>query len=278
MAVNPLEHVTDTDTWQFFESLGGGFFIHLPSFNLFGRHFQITKFMVLEVIAALLIVAIYVWPGRLAKRVQNGDPPKGKFWNTFESLLTFIRDEVAKPYIGEHDADRFVPFLWTMFLFVLVCNLLGMFPFMASPTASIAVTGAMALCSFLVIHVSAVAKLGPVHYLKSYIPNTGLPILYVFPLIILIIVIEVMSHFIKAFVLAVRLFANMLGGHTVLAVILGFIVMAKSAGAIFWPVAFSSVVGMIFLSLLELFVAFLQAYIFVFLTALFIGGALHPEH
>src|SRR5262249_27552010 len=157
-------------------------------------------------------------------------------------------------------------------------NLLGLVPFAASPTASIAVTGALALCCFLVIHGSAVVKLGPLGYLKSYVPHTGLPLLAALPLIVLIAGIEVFGHLLKSSVLAVRLFANMLGGHTVLAVILGFIVMAEHAGALFWPVAFTSVLGVVALSFLELFVAFLQAYIFVFLTALFLGSALHPEH
>ncbi|MGH7170397.1 MAG: F0F1 ATP synthase subunit A [Gemmataceae bacterium] len=279
MAANPLEHVNDTGTWVFFESLGGGAEVHLPSFPVgFGHRFQITKFMIVELLAALAIVAIYVWPGKLAQRAREGQPPKGLFWNTFESLLTFIRDEVAKPYIGEHDGDKYVPFLWSQFLFVLFCNLMGLVPFLASPTASLAVTAALALCSFFVIHGGAVAKHGPLHYAQSYVPHTGLPLWASLPLIILIVSIEVFGHFIKAFVLAVRLFANMLGGHTVVAVILGFIVLAKNAGALFWPVTAASVVGVVALSFLELFVAFLQAYIFVFLTAIFLGGTLHPEH
>jgi F-type H+-transporting ATPase subunit a len=280
MAANPLDHVSDSREWVIFESLGGGWVIDLSRLHFYiGNHrFQLTKFMVLEVIAALVILGIYVWPGRLARRARDGSPPRGAFWNAFETLLTFVRNEVARPYIGEHDADRFVPFLWTLFLFILFLNLLGMVPFAASPTASIAVTGALALCCFLVIHGSAVVKLGPLGYLKSYVPHTGLAWYASLPLVVLIAGIEVFSHLIKSSVLAVRLFANMLGGHTVLAVILGFIVMARHAGALFWPVTFASVLGVVALSFLELFVAFLQAYIFVFLTSLFLGGALHPEH
>src|SRR5207245_3433508 len=91
--------------------------------------------------------------------------------------------------------------------------------------------------------------------------------------------IEIMGHFIKAFVLAVRLFANMLAGHTVLAVILLFIVMAQGTSwYMFWPITVGSIVGVTLLSLLELFVAFLQAFIFTFLTSLFLGMTLHPEH
>src|SRR5262249_17883817 len=182
------------------------------------------------------------------------------------------------PSIG-HDADMFVPFLWTLFVFILFCNLMGMFPFLGSPTASITVTGALALISFFVIHGSAVAKMGFGHYLKSYIPHIEVPLGMGYFLIPMIVIIEVMGNFIKAFVLAVRLFANMLAGHTVLAVILLFIVLAKDAAMLlFWPITAASVLGVVALSLLELFVAFLQAFIFTFLTALFLGSTLHPQH
>lgn len=264
---SPFDHVMDQKHWHFFETQG--IELHLPAIG----PFHITKFMILELVAAGLILAIFI---PIARRAGKGEPPRGYFWNCFEVLLTFIRDKVAKPALG-HDADRFVPFLWTMFLFILFCNLLGMIPYMGSPTASISVTGALALCSFLVIHGSAVAKLGPIRYLKSYIPHTGLPLLAALPLIILIMGIEIFGQFIKAFVLAVRLFANMFGGHMVLAVILLFIVMARDA-ALFWPITIGSVAGVALLSLLEIFVAFLQAFIFTFLTSLFLGFALHPQH
>jgi F-type H+-transporting ATPase subunit a len=267
MAADPFDHVLDTQDWHIFESLHVGF--QLPFF--------ITKFMVLELIAAGLILAIFL---PLAKRAQTGEPPRGPLWNAFESLLTFIRDKVAKPCIGEHDADRFVPFLWTIFLFVLFCNLLGMFPFMGSPTANINVTGALALCSFAVIHGAPIVKMGPVGYVKSHIPHIhGVPFVLSIFLVPGIVAIEILGHFIKAFVLAVRLFANMLAGHTVLAVILLFIVMARDESLFLWaPITAGSVLGVTALSLLELFVAFLQAYIFVFLTSLFLGMTLHPAH
>src|SRR5262249_49009972 len=186
---------------------------------------------------------------------------------------------VAKPSIGEHDADRFVPFLWTMFLFILFCNLLGLVPFMGSPTANISVTGALALCSFGVIHGAPIGKMGFGGYLKSYLPHIDVPFGMGYLLIPGIAAIEIFGHFIKAFVLAVRLFANMLGGHTVLSVILLFIVMVKDQALyLSAPITMASVLGVTALSLLELFVAFLQAFIFTFLTAIFLGMTLHPAH
>ena len=150
---------------------------------------------------------------------------------------------------------------------------------MGSPTASISVTAALAICSAVLIHGAPVAKMGFGHYLKSYIPHMDLPFGLGYFLVPMIFGIEIFGHFIKAIILAVRLFANMFAGHTVLAVILLFIVMARStAWYLFWPVTGVSVLGVAALSLLELLVGFIQAYVFVFLTAIFLGSTLHPQH
>jgi len=272
---DPLGHVIDIyGQWHLFDTFGPT--IPLPEFH-FGKYtFRVSKYMVLELLAGVLIAAIYI---PLSKRVRNGDPPRGGWLNAFESLLTFIRDEVARPNIGHH-ADRYVPFLWTLFLFVLFNNLLGMFPFLGSATASIWVTGGLAVCSLFAIHGGGIAEMGLVPYLKSLWPHLDIPVPVVgFLIKLLIFVIEFLGVFIKAGVLAVRLFANMLAGHAVLAMIMLFIVMASNASPLLWgTVTVASVLGVVALSLLELFVAFLQAYIFTFLTALFMGMSMHPAH
>ncbi|HTK77245.1 MAG TPA: F0F1 ATP synthase subunit A [Gemmataceae bacterium] len=282
MAANAEDHVKDSAHFHLTDILGGGVSIDLPSFNLFGHHFQVTKFMVLELLAAVLAAAIFI---PLCRRAARGELPKGPFWNAFESLLTFIREQVAKPCIGDHDADHYVPFLWTMFIFILFCNLLGMFPFMGSPTASAWVTAGLAVCSFVMMHGAPIAKHGLIPYLKSTWPHIELGeniIAKAFGwfLSAAIWTIEMFGTVIKSFVLAVRLFANMFAGHMVLASLLLFIVIVGQGGLnLLWGVVtFSSVMGVVALSLLELFVAFLQAYVFVFLTSLFMGMALHPEH
>jgi len=274
MAANPFEHVQDSQHWHIFDRLFGGWSLSLPE-PIPGH--PITKFMILELIAAFLIIVIFI---PLCRRAQKGGLPKGPFWNTFEAFLTFIRDEVAKPNLGDHDADRYVPFLWTLFVFILFCNLLGMIPFLGSPTASISVTAALAVCSFIMMHAAGIMKLGGWHYIKSLWPHLDLPLPARLIIGLLIFVIELFGTVIKSFVLAVRLFANMFAGHMVLATILGFIVMVGVNGfTLLWPVVtLASVLGVVALSLLELFVAFLQAYIFVFLTALFMGMSMHPSH
>jgi F-type H+-transporting ATPase subunit a len=265
-----FSHVADSDHFAFFE----GVHIHLP---------LKAKFMVLEFIAVGIISFFFI---RLAQRVATGQPLRGRLWNFLEFLLPFIRDQVAIPGIGEHDYKRFLPYLWTLFLFILTLNLLGMLPFLASATASLAVTGSLALVSFVVIHVNGIrANHGVGGYLKSFIPHidTSDKVMKVLgpPIVCMMFVLELMTAVIRAFVLAIRLFANMLAGHTVLFILLSFIPMAHEAKAsdiVFWGVTVSSVFTVVGLSMLELFVACLQAFVFTFLTAIFIGSAMHPQH
>ena len=260
------EHVRDTAEFEF-----PFYTYHLP--KVFG--FQLTRFMVLEVIAAALMLLIFI---PLARRVRSGGAPHGFFQNLFESVLVFIRDEIARPSIGSHDADRFLPFLWNIFFFILFCNLLGIVPWMGSPTGALTVTTALAGVTFCAVVGTGLMKFGPAGYLKSLVPHMVLPRALAMFLIPMIFVIELAGLLIKHVVLAVRLLANMFAGHLVLAVILGFVLtMAKSMVVLWLGVTISSVLGAAALTLLELFVAFLQAYIFTFLSALFIGMAVHPH-
>lgn len=236
---------------------------------------KLTKFMVLEVLIAAIIVILFVF---LAMRLKGGSQAKGRLWNMLEVFLLYIRDHIARPCIGFHEADKFVPFLWTMFLFVLGCNLMGMIPWMGSPTGALAVTAALAFATFIVVIGSGMKKLGVVGFWKAQVPHMDLPKPIAILLIPLIFVIEILGLFIKHCVLAVRLLANMMAGHVVLAVLLAFIAASAVAGQAVWgSVTAASVLGATALSLLELFVAFLQAYIFTFLSALFIGAAVHPH-
>lgn len=248
---------------------------HLPVIEIFGYQLQITKYMVLEVVAAVLMLAIFV---PLAWRMRKGEAPKGRFWNFFELILVFIRNEVAQPAIGKEDADRFLPFLWTVFFFVLFCNLLGMVPWMGSPTGSIIVTGALAVCMFAMTLATGMQVHGAAGFWTGLVPHIDVPgpmNLFLKPMLF---AIEVLGLVIKHSVLAVRLMANMFAGHLVLAVIASFITATAHSMIILWlGVTVGSLGGAVAISCLELFVAFLQAYIFVFLSALFIGMAIHQH-
>jgi len=277
-AFNPITHVADSHEIEIFPT--AGLTIHLP--------WGITKFHVLVTLAAVIVACAFIW---LAKRVQSGDRPRGRLVNFLEFVLVFIRDQVARPSIGEHDFRRFLPFLWTLFLFILVMNLLGMLPFLGSATANLAVTGVLAGISFVVIHYNGIAaNHGLKNYLKTFIPHidTNDPVMKYMgpPLMVGMFFLELLSAVIRGVVLAVRLFANMLAGHTALVVVLSFIMLAGQSAAagsaqastFFWPITISSAAVVVLLSLLELFVACLQAFVFTFLTAIFIGLAIHPQH
>lgn len=249
--------------------------IPLPQIDLFGYQLQLTKFMVLELAAAALMVLIFV---PLARRIRAGRRPCGRLWNLLEAMLVFLRDDVARPAIGRHEADRFLPYIWNVFFFVLLCNLLGLVPWAGSPTGALAVTGALALISFLTVVGSGMAKFGIIHYWTGMVPEMELPLVLAVLLKPLILLIEVLGLCIKHGVLAVRLLANMFAGHLVLAVVILFIGWTANQLFVLWlGVAAASVLGAVALSLLELFVAFLQAYVFTFLSALFIGLAVHPH-
>ncbi len=277
---NPTSHVVDQPYFEIFESLHWK--IWLPEFG----SFALTKFMVLQVLGSLILLGLFV---PLAKRIRHGEAPRGRLWNALEFLLVFIRNDVARPSIGKEEADRYVPFLWTIFFFILVCNLMGLVPFLGSPTGAITVTGVLALCSFVVIHSVPIIRMGPLGYLQTFAPPIELnsPIMWVLgPFIIaMMFVIELIGAFVRAIVLAIRLFANMFAGHTVLAAILSFIGVAGELWndgnlhiAGFVSITVIDLVVATALSVLELGIAFLQAFIFTLLTAMFIGMALHPHH
>ena len=257
---NPLDRTKETPLIGSKDSL----------FKIVGRP---TKFMVLELVGALLLIVAFVW---LAKKIKSGDKPKGKVWNLLETFIVFIRDDIARPTIGKADADRFMPFLLTLFFFILILNLFGMLPWLGSATAALAVTAVIALITFVVVVGTGMKKMGVVGFAKAQVPHMDLPGPLAIILIPAIWAIEMFGLFVKHFVLAIRLFANMFAGHLVLSVFLAFIGAAAGTMAYYFvgPVV---VVGSIAMSLLELFVAFLQAYVFTFLASLFIGAAVHPH-
>ncbi|MBY0513009.1 MAG: F0F1 ATP synthase subunit A [Gemmataceae bacterium] len=279
--IDPFAHVVDSDHLPILETAGLEFHgLEVAGFPL--------KFMLLMGLCGLGVMLAMIWLGR---RMQGGEPPRGYLQNTLESLLFFVRDKIARPGIGEGEADKYLPYLCTLFLFIFALNLIGMVPFLASPTAAITVTGALALGSFLVIHGSGLKEHGLGGYLKTFVPHIHLEGGFVMQLLGKAIVfgmaiLEYATAFIRATVLAVRLFANMLAGHTVLFMILFFIALVDNPlyqlpiaqDWMFWGVMPFSVLLVTALSLLELFIAGLQAFIFTYLTAVFVGLAKHPPH
>ncbi len=238
--------------------------------------FAISRFMIVEVIVAILLIVIFGW---LARRVQSGGSPKGKLWNLLESMVTWVRSQVVVPAMGEHDADRFMPFFYSLFFFILGCNLMGMVPFIGAPTSAWGTTVALAAIVFLLGLFLGIRQFGVFGYLKNIVPSLGLPWYMAIILVPMLWIIEAASLLIKHVVLSVRLLLNMSAGHLVMLGILGIginIDTFLNLGTAGWSgVALISVVGTLLLSFLELFVAGLQAFVFTFLAALLIGSSIH---
>jgi len=225
---------------------------------------------------------------KITKKYQAGEHVPTGTRNLFEAVLVYVREEIARPILGDQ-TDRFVPFLWTLFFFILFNNLLGLLPigpltgwFMhpigleplgGTATANIWVTGSLAILAFGMWQYNGIKANGLAAYLKHF--TGGAPI-YMAPLMV---PLEILGMFVKPFALAIRLFANMIAGHTVIAVLLMFTGMAFAAGAaIGWGISIVVILAGAAMMCLELFVAFLQTYIFVFLTTMFLGQLVVHEH
>ncbi len=240
--------------------------IHLPTFapiELFGLSIDlsITRHVVMMWVAGALLILTMSLVFRKPRLVTFG------LGNFFEAIVVFLRDEVVLPIMGEH-GKTYLPFLLTIFFFILFCNLLGLVPYSATPTGNISVTAGLALCSFVAIQLAGIANNGLLGYLKSLVPP-GVPS-WLLPIMVLV---EIISFFVKPFALCVRLFANMTGGHVAILIFLGLIIMLKSAWVAVVSVPFAAAIY-----LLEIFIAFVQAFIFTLLSAVFISMAAHPEH
>ena len=257
--INPLKEVVAKELFRFW---------------LFGFEVVVTNHMFMVTLAAALMLILLPIAVRGRGLVRRG------FGNLIEAVCVFIRQEVARPFMGDA-TDKYIGFIWTVFFFILSLNLLGMIPtariitlltgkvthLEGAATANIWVVGALAMISFCMIHISGIKQQGAKDYFKHFAPAVP------WPIIPFIYALEIIGALVKPFALAIRLFANILAGHVVLATLLAFVFIFRS-----YAVGVASVTAAVLFSFLELFVAFLQAYIFTFLTSIFIGFAVKPQH
>ena len=235
----------------------------IPSFNVAGVEIDmsITKHVAIMWVASILLITMMLKAFRKPKDVPSG------LANFFEAIVLFLRDEVVIPIMGEH-GKKYLPFLLTIFFFILFCNLLGLIPYSATATGNISVTAGLAICSFLVMLGAGIANNGFFGYFKSLVPS-GVPP----ALLIILIPVELISLFVKPFALCVRLFANMTGGHVAILVFLGLIIIMQNEWIALGAIPFAAAIY-----LLEIFVGFVQAFVFTLLSTVFIGMAAHPDH
>lgn len=233
--------------------------------------FLISKFMIIEVVVALGLVLLFAY---IARRMKGGGLPKGRVWNLFESMLVYIKEDVAHAAIG-HGYEKFVPLLWTLFFFIMTMNLFGLLPWVGTATGAFGVTLTLGAFVFIYGMIEGSKQLGPVGYWKNYLPPMELPAI-MFPVKIMVWVIEVGGTIIKHGVLGLRLLANMMAGHLILFSLLGLIVMAAAASDFTWgSVTVLAVLGSTAFLVLELGFCMVQAFVFTFLSALFLGAATH---
>lgn len=235
---------------------------------------SITKNVFSILFSSILLIIIFTSVAKSYRR-REGQAPKG-LQSFMEPIIIFVRDDIARSSIGEKKYERYMPFLLTLFFFIFLNNLLGIVPFFpggANVTGNIAVTGVMAVFTFLITSFS-----GNRQYWTHIINTPGVPWWLKFP-VPLMPIVEIMGVFTKPFVLMVRLFANITAGHTI---ILGFISLIfifgnvnqyAGLGGVAIAVPFA-----IFMYLLELLVAFIQAYVFTLLSALYFGMAIEEHH
>jgi F-type H+-transporting ATPase subunit a len=238
-------------------------------FAPFGINLGPSKHLVFFVLAALIVVLL----AQLARRqYKEGGVPTG-LAAAVETMVVFVRDEIAEKNIG-HDGRKFTPLLLSFFFFILIAALFGLLPFSATSTGNLAVTLALAVVSFLAGQWAGISKYGVVHHFVGLVPP-GMPA-WLLPIMI---PVEILGLFSKPFALMIRLFANMLAGHMVITALLLLIpLMAKLtplAGIAMAPVSLGLA---LFIMILEVLVAFIQAYIFTLLTSIFIGMYAHPAH
>jgi F-type H+-transporting ATPase subunit a len=247
-----LEHHVTDQVWSRF-SVGP---LELP----LSKHL-----LMMGIVSAILLV---VFPLIIRSRSPRLAPYRGMI----EAAVLFLRDEVVVPNMG-HKGAAYTGYFATLFFFILLMNLIGLVPYGATATGNLAVTGGLALTTFFLINFTGIKEQGLLGYFAHLVPK-GVPA-WLYPLMF---PIELMGLFIKTFALCIRLFANMIAGHIVILVFICFIFIFGAFSAAFgFLVAPISIGLVLFTLLLELLVAFLQAYIFVTLTAIFTGAAMHPH-
>jgi len=270
-----MHHVLNSDTWHPFPGVAIGL-PHFPVVHL--GPLTIDPSISLHVLMLLIGAVVTLLILKLGARRQgpNGVLPASRFGHAIEAITLFLRDGVVRPTIGEKEGDAWMPFLGTIFFLILVLNLIGLIPCFSGATANISVTAALAVMVFVLFNFMGMKKNGVGKYIAHIAPS-GVPA----PILVLLYPIEILSLFIRAFSLTLRLFANMLAGHIMILVLAGLVSVFAAllpAPATLGLVAPITVVFTVFILIIKVFVCFLQAYVFTLLSSVYIGGAVHQEH
>ena len=250
--------------------------IHLPHWEpiMIGGYaldLSPTKHVVMLFIAAFLCCAVLITAAQAHKRHHHAVGRPHGFAAGIEAMVLYIRNEVALPNLG-HGGSGYVPFILTLFFFILFANLLGLIPYGSTATGNISVTATLAIITFIIVEIAGMRAQGT-HYLNTiFYWNKDLPLYMRIPMFVIMTPVEILGKFTKPFALAIRLFANMTAGHIVVLALIGLIFTFRGflSGAPFLMA--------VAIMMLEIFVAFLQAFIFAMLASVFIGQIREAHH
>ncbi len=231
-----------------------------------------TKHVVFMLLAAVIVALLLIVAGNASKKQHETVGRSRGFAGAIEAMALYLRNEVVLPNVGHH-GEGFVPFALTLFFFILVCNLLGMRPWGATATGNIAVTATLAIITAVIVEVAGMRANGLGYLSTIFYWNKDLPIVMRVLMFFVMTPVEIVGKLSKPFALTIRLFANMTAGHIVLLALIGIIFTFKS-----WALAPVPVLMATAISMLELFVAFLQAFIFTLLASVFIGQIREAHH
>lgn len=231
-----------------------------------------TKHVIMLLLAALFCCLVLISAAGFHRRHEHKPGTARGFGSGLEAVVLYLRSEVVLPNVGPH-GDAYVPFVLTLFFFILFANLLGLVPYGSTATGNVSVTATLAIVSFVVIEVSGMRALGAGYWQTVVYWNPELPIVVRILMTILMTPLEIIGKLTKPFALTIRLFANMTAGHVVLIALISLIFVFQS-----WFIAPAPFLMAVAISLLELFVALLQAFIFALLVAVFIGQIRQSAH
>ena len=231
-----------------------------------------TKHVVFMMLAALIVAVVLITAGNASKKQHAATGRSSGFAGAIEATALYLRNEVVLPNVGHH-GEGFVPFALTLFFFILVCNLLGMLPWGATATGNVSVTAMLAIITAVVVEISGIRANGLGYLNTIFYWNKDLPFVMRIVMFFVMTPVELVGKISKPFALTIRLFANMTAGHIVLLALIGLIFAFKN-----WLITPVPVLMATAISMLELFVAFLQAFIFTLLASVFIGQIREAHH
>lgn len=273
-----MPHITDSKTIEYpcYKGLGQWaceFTFATHNVTIAGHTFDmgLTKHIFFMLLSGIIVAVVLIFTARAhVRNTKKVGRPKG-FAAGLEAVILYLRDEIYIPVLGGHGGERYVPFCLTLFFFILFCNLFGLIPYGSTPTGNVAVTATLAIVTFFVIEAAGIKALGK-GYISTiiYWPREG-PMLMK-AMTIIMTPVEIVGKFTKPFALTIRLFANMIAGHVIILALIGLIFMFGI------KIFLAPLLMALFIMLLEILVAFIQAFIFSLLAAVFIGQIRMAHH